>query len=553
MSTKSNFRREEITDGNVAFSASRTTIETAFYGNNVEKVTSRKQAYELAKNAPGTVILDLPVYMPGKIDVPDDAKILLFNDGETVGRFAGARVILGEPGVDEEEITKVIREAAYFTRYKKMYHAQAYIGLNEDFIIKANLLIPETFENNIYSWLLNFQSMTPFYNEMYKNSKELGNEPDIYILSDPDYYPAKFPNGLAYFDPVHNCACLVGMRYFGEHKKGTLTLAWGVANRNGFASCHGGLKRMIKKDGSNHVMGVFGLSGSGKSTLTHAKHDGKYEVTVLHDDAYIISNEDGSAVALEPSYFDKTQDYPLMSEDNKYLVTIQNCGVTVDSEGKKVPVTEDIRNGNGRAVKSELWASNRTNKMEDPISSIVWLMKDASLPPVMKIEDPILASVMGACLATKRSTAEKLSDDVDRNALVFEPYANPFRTYALQEDYEKFKALFKERGVDCYILNTGGFLDKDIPKEITIGIIESIVDGTIKLTGLGGLEDVKTVEIEGYTPDFKDKNYHNLIDASIKRRIGFIESLKDAKGGRDCLPEEAVNALHLLLLRIKSL
>jgi phosphoenolpyruvate carboxykinase (ATP) len=300
-------------------------------------------------------------------------------------------------------------------------------------------------------------------------------------------------------------------------------------------------------------MGVFGLSGSGKSTLTHAKHEGKYEVTVLHDDSYIISNEDGSAVALEPAYFDKTQDYPLTAEDNKYLVTIQNCGVTIDDEGKKVPVTEDIRNGNGRAVKSELWASNRTNKMEDPITSIVWLMKDASLPPVMKIEDPILASVMGACLATKRSTAEKLSDNVDRNALVFEPYANPFRTYALSEDYEKFKALFKNRGVDCYILNTGGFLDKDIPKEVTIEIIESIVDGTAKLVNMGGLENVKTIEIDGYTPDFNDKNYLNLIDASIKRRIDFVESLKDAKGGRDSLPEEAINALHLLLLKIKSL
>ena len=553
MSTKSNYKREEITIGNVAFSASRTTIETAFYGNNVEKVADRKQAYEMAKDAQGTVIIDLPIYMPDKIGLPDDARILLFNDGETVGRFAGARVILGEPGVDEDEIAKVLREAAYFTRYKKMYHAQAYIGLDEDFIIKANLLIPETFENNLYSWLLNFQSTTPFYNEMYKKSKELGNEPDIYILSDPDYYHPKFPNGLAYFDPVHNCACLLGMRYFGEHKKGTLTLAWGVANRNGYASCHGGLKRMKKKDGGTHVMGVFGLSGSGKSTLTHAKHDGKYDVTVLHDDAYIISNENGSTVALEPAYFDKTQDYPLTSEDNKYLLTIQNCGVTIDSEGKKVPVTEDIRNGNGRAVKSELWASNRLNKMEDPITSIVWLMKDASLPPVMKIEDPVLASVMGACLATKRTSAEKLADNIDRNALVFEPYANPFRTYPLSEDYEKFKALFETRGVDCYILNTGTFLNKDIPKEVTISIIEKIVDGTANLESLGGLEGIKTIEVEGLAPDFNDKQYLKLIDGSMKRRIDFVESLKAAKGGRDYLPEEAVNALHLLLLKIKSL
>ena len=281
---------------------------------------------------------------------------IALNDGETVGRFAGARVILGEKGVVESDITGVLREAVYKTRYKKMLHTQAYIGLDEDFIINANLLVPEGYENTLYNWLLNFQYKNDFYDKMYSNSVVIGDEPDIFILSDPDWRDERFPNGLAYFDPEHNCAALLGLRYFGEHKKGTLTIAWGIANRNGYASCHGGLKRMVRKDGRKHVMGVFGLSGSGKSTLTHAKHDGKYDVTILHDDAYIISSDDGSSVALEPSYFDKTQDYPLVSPDNKYLITMQNCGATIDSEGKLVPVTEDIRNGNGRAIKSKLWA-----------------------------------------------------------------------------------------------------------------------------------------------------------------------------------------------------
>nr|WP_256592677.1 hypothetical protein [Veillonella atypica] len=35
-------------------------------------------------------------------------------------------------------------------------------------------------------------------------------------------------------------------------------------------------------------------------------------------------------------------------------------------------------------------------------------MKDKTLPPILKIDDPILASTMGATLATRRSTAEKL-------------------------------------------------------------------------------------------------------------------------------------------------
>ncbi len=547
MSTKSMYKREEIGLGNPAFSASRTTIETAFYGNNVKKVIDLKEAYHMAQQSTGTITLDLPVYKPEAIGLPDDAKILLFNDGETVGRFAGARIILGEKGVVEADFAGLLREAAYKTRYKTMLHTQAYIGLDKDFIIKANLLVPETYENTMYNWLLNFQYINDIYNRMYAESVPVGSEPDIYILSDPDWKDSRYPNGIAYFDPEHNCAALLGLRYFGEHKKGTLTLAWGVANRNGYASCHGGLKRMVRKDGKKHVMGVFGLSGSGKSTLTHAKHEGKYDVTVLHDDAYVISTENGSSVALEPSYFDKTQDYPLVSNDNKYLITMQNCGVTVDADGKLVPVTEDIRNGNGRAIKSKLWAANRVDKLDEPINTIVWLMKDHSLPPVVKLEDPVLASVMGACLATKRTTAEKLLKGVDKDALVFEPYANPFRTYALEQDYFKFKALFEERGVVCYIINTGHFLDRKIPKEVTIDIIEQIVDETADFKDFGHLRGMKTMDVEGFVPDFKDKDYVELLHNSVENRINYLNSLKEFKGGRDQLPEEALDALESLL------
>lgn len=543
MSTVSKFERSSITQGNVAFSMSRTTIETAFYGNNVKVITDLKEAYQMAKNAAGTIVTDMLVYEPEQIGLPSQARVLLFNDGETVGRFAGARIILGEKDVVEADIAAILREAVYFTRYKTMYHTQAYIGLDEDFMVKANLLIPETYENTMYNWLLNFQYLNETYDKMFEGSAKLGSEPDIYVFSDPDWKDPRYPNGIAYFDPLHNCAALLGLRYFGEHKKGTLTLAWALANRNGYASCHGGLKRMIRKDGVHHVMGVFGLSGSGKSTLTHAKHNGKYEVTVLHDDAYVISSSNGSTVAMEPSYFDKTQDYPLTSADNKFLITVQNCGATIDSEGKLVLVTEDLRNGNGRAIKSKLWAPNRADKMEEPINTIVWLMKDHSLPPVVKLNGPVLASVMGAVLATKRTSAEKLADNVDRDALVFEPYANPFRTYPLEEDYQKFKALFAERGVSCYIVNTGHFLEKKIPKEVTIDIIEQIVDGTATCEPFGPFADMEMLRIPGFEPDFNDQRYLNLVSGMMQNRIDFLESRKDFKGGRDALPQEAIDAL----------
>ena len=51
-------------------------------------------------------------------------------------------------------------------------------------------------------------------------------------------------------------------------------MAWALANRNGYAACHGGQKEYTLPDGSKFVASVYGLSGSGKSTLTHAKHNG---------------------------------------------------------------------------------------------------------------------------------------------------------------------------------------------------------------------------------------------------------------------------------------
>ena len=61
-------------------------------------------------------------------------------------------------------------------------------------------------------------------------------------------------------------------------KKGTLTLAWSLANRFDYVACHGGMKRYNLENGKSYTIGVFGLSGSGKSTLTHEKHDGRYDI-----------------------------------------------------------------------------------------------------------------------------------------------------------------------------------------------------------------------------------------------------------------------------------
>ena len=542
MATRRIWNQSEIKT-NPLFSKLRSTIETAFYGNNVKPVTSVAEAYTLATQEPGVILLDMPVFKPEEQGLPADAKILVTNDGKTTGRYAKARRIIGDEGIDEVELAGIARDAVYDSRNKEWISTQVVVGLDQKFTARAHLMIPKDHASIMYSWIMNFKFFDEATKDFYNNSKDIP-EGDIYIYSDPDYVVPGHPGGLAIFDPAHNCAMILGMRYFGEHKKGTLTLAWSLANRYGYVACHGGMKRYNLKTGKSFTIGVFGLSGSGKSTLTHEKHNGRYDISILHDDAYIINTNDLSSVAMEPTYFDKMQDYPVEHPANKYLLTLQNVGVTLDENGNKVVLAEDVRNNNGRAIKSQFWTDNRVNHVDEPVNAIVWLMKDKTLPPILKIDDPVLAATMGATLATRRSTAEKLDANVDPNALVIEPYANPFRTYPLVCDYESYKKLFKECGVDCYIMNTGFFLEKKIPKEVTLDLLERLVEGNLQFEPFGAYENLSYVEVPGFEPPFDVREYHHQLHQAFEFRSEYVEKLKD---GKNELPQEVLDVLKTLM------
>jgi len=542
MATRRIWNQSEIKT-NPLFSKLRSTIETAFYGNNVKPVTSVAEAYTLATQEPGVILLDMPVFKPEEQGLPADAKILVTNDGKTTGRYAKARRIIGDEGIDEVELAGIARDAVYDSRNKEWISTQVVVGLDQKFTARAHLMIPKDHASIMYSWIMNFKFFDEATKDFYNNSKDIP-EGDIYIYSDPDYVVPGHPGGLAIFDPAHNCAMILGMRYFGEHKKGTLTLAWSLANRYGYVACHGGMKRYNLKNGESFTIGVFGLSGSGKSTLTHEKHNCRYNISILHDDAYIINTNDLSSVAMEPTYFDKMQDYPVEHPANKYLLTLQNVGVTLDENGNKVVLAEDVRNNNGRAIKSQFWTDNRVNHVDEPVNAIVWLMKDKTLPPILKIDDPVLASTMGATLATRRSTAEKLDANVDPNALVIEPYANPFRTYPLVCDYESYKKLFKECGVDCYIMNTGFFLEKKIPKEVTLDLLERLVEGNLQFEPFGAYENLSYVEVPGFEPPFDVREYHHQLHQAFEFRSEYVEKLKD---GKNELPHEVLDVLKTLM------
>ncbi|AVK63970.1 phosphoenolpyruvate carboxykinase [Lactobacillus sp. CBA3606] len=543
MSTKNTYQLADIGRHNPIFSPLRSTIETAFYANNMTHITTVQAAYERAVISPGTIKTDLPIYRPTDLGLPADAKMLVDNTGKVVGRTAQARRILGDPGVDEADMTGRIRQAIYVSQTQPFIKTDVLVGLDPDFTVRAHLALPAGFATNLLSYLLNFQPLTANYQAMFKASTPYP-EGDIYIYADPTYHDPDYPNGLALFDPKHNVAAILGLPYFGELKKATLTLAWSIAHRHGYVACHGGLKAFHFKQQADQVFAMFGLSGSGKSTLTHAKHGHHYDITVLHDDAFVINRQNGSSVALEPAYFDKTNDYPMTANEIKYFMTVQNVGVTLDEQGRKVLVTEDLRNGNGRTIKSRYASTNRVDKEAAPINAIFWIMKDDSLPPVIKVDDAVLAATFGVTLATKRSSAENIVGDIDRNALVIEPFANPFRVYPLSEDYHDFKALFKDRQLDCYLLNTGSFGSKKIPKEVTLGALEAIVNQTAQWENFAGLDHLQNLQLADFPVAAEDTDYRRLVAARLAIRANFVAQYQQTH--TDQLPAEITAVLTKL-------
>ena len=544
MSTRERFEMTEINGRNRLFSTTKTIIETAFYGNNVQAVTDLKMAYELAKKSP----TDQPIKHTSELGLPKDAVMLVDNHGRVVGRTAAARRILGRPGVDNAELEAVLREAVYQGEARQFYQAQAIVGLDEEFMLKAHLMVPQGYELNLLSYLLNFQILNAEYAKRYATSKPY-SEDDIYLYCDPEWHDPQYPDGLALFDPEHNVAAILGLRYFGELKKATLTLAWATAHRNGYTACHGGEKTFHFKDKQDKVFAFYGLSGSGKSTLTHAKHAGKFDdITILHDDAFIIDRKNGSSIALEPAYFDKTSDYLPGSKEMEYFTTVMNVGVTQDMQGKKTLVTDDLRNGNGRTIKSRYSAKNRVDHEQAPLDSIFWIMKDDSLPPVVKLSDPVIAATFGLTLATKRSTAENVIGE-SRDKLVIEPFANPFRVYPLTEDYHDFKELFEKQQANCYIINTDSYNGKNIDKDTTLGILEAIANENADWTGFGALPQMSYLSIPGYEVDLNDATYAKKLRQRLQDRLVWVNNYTKTHPKEE-LPVEITTKLEELIAKL---
>ncbi len=162
---------------------------------------------------------------------------------------------------------------------------------------------------------------------------------------------------------------------------------------------------------------------------------------------------------------------------------------------------------------------------------------------------------MGATLATKTSTAERVAAGTDLNAIRIVPYANPFRTYPLVNDYEKFKKLVEEKNVACYIVNTGDFMGEKVKPADTLGILETIVEGRANFEKWGSFDDIEIMNTwDGQTEGFKnfkadlnDADYKAQLKSAMETRVNAVKDFASKKEGYDKLPDEALAALEKLV------
>ncbi len=506
------------------------------------------EAYELAQDQHDVALTDMPVYPPAakRLGLPKGARVLNNCHGRIVGRSANARRFYNALTLSEQQkILGDVREAMFDFQKRPLIKAHAVLGLDRDLMIRATLVAGADDAVNVFNWLANF---TPFDElaKQYAGSPKLPIQ-DILIIGDnlwsnPDpFYNNHGGPQLALVDETANVIFNLGMRYFGERKKGTLTLAWTSGMRLGMAACHGGIKEIdfsacadpAHKSAGKRSIAFFGLSGTGKSSHTNSPDNGGtlpagIKKVVLHDDAFQIDCAEKVCRVWEPTLFDKTDSRPLGHDDWRYIISVMNHGL-IEVDGKVLPLGQDLRNSNGRALFDRDLLGAYVNRCGFP-DIICWLMKDSCLPPLMRFNDPALAVAMGASLMTRRNRAENVPEE-ELQKLVFVPYANPFRVYELWRDVQAFTKVFSQGAVG-YCFNSSGFWkasDVDlraIPLKTSLKLQTALLLDQLKweqLSLLPGAQIPTRESVEALLPGYYD-TYH---PDNVENRPAYLATLKN--------------------------
>ena len=154
------------------------------------------------------------------------------------------------------------------------------------------------------------------------------------------------------------------------------------------------------------------------------------------------------------------------------------------------------------------------------------------------------------CNKTDKGGIQNLPKGFDMNTLVIEPFADPFRAYPVGGDYGDFKELFTKRGAECYVLNTDAFCGKNIPKELTLEIIEKLVDDTDQWQAFGDFAGVSYMPLADYPVDLDFAEYKHNLRARMQDRLDWL-NMYNGEHPKTPLPEEAKECLEKIVSELK--
>ncbi len=511
----------------------RLTALLVFAGNN-EPIDDPQILYDMSLDMDNVIQLGRPIRSPDKFGFEHDTPQIVWNHHNPVGRTAKARRFWHEATAEEKkDLATLAREAVLDLQETGSITSRSYAGLDEEFCVGLQFVGNRHYPVAALSFLLNFQAfISPDNSTFYRNSRQI-NEPDMLMIYDPDWYHPDYEGGLVIIDRDSKTIFVLGLAYFGEIKKGLLTLVWHTAINEQITDTE--IRRFLPVHGSicdinGKTIVIIALSGSGKSSLSRNAE------SIAHDDAFVVSMVTGKVIVLEPTFFNKTDGDEIGDETTRRGLVFYNMGLA-EIDGHKEVIPKDRLVANGRVIQERPF-----NAVDgyDRIDIVSLVMKDDTLPPISLINDPALFVAFGASLMTKRTLAEALKTIEEQFSLVIEPFAQPFRSWQLNTEcrmFQLFLELFKPVTI---ILNTGDFMGNDISLEQSRDIILPKLTGgdldfqpwRIVPKSMVSLIRAETLDKE-YDRKFKPKTSdHDYVSRFVERmqtRIDFLTERRDRK------------------------
>lgn len=496
-------------------------------------IDRNQDLYDRAAGQENVITLGRAMRNPEKYGFHPGTRQFVWNHRNPVGRTAAARRFWHEADKEtQKQLATIAREAALAVQARGTIGARAYAGLDEEFCVGLRFVGNRHYPVAALSFLLNFQSFVDDpHREFYATSRPL-DVPELLMIYDPDWRHPDHEKGLVIIDRQAKTIFVLGLPYFGEIKKGFLTLIWQTAIAERIPGTQ--IPRFLPIHGSICVINgkkvvTIALSGSGKSSLS-AKAE-----SIAHDDAFVVSMVTGRVIVLEPTFFNKTDNDEMDDATTRRGMIFFNMGL-MEVNGQMDVVPGDRLVPNGRVIQEP---PDNAVKGYDRVDVVSLVMKDDTLPPISLINDPALFVAFGASLMTKRSLAEALKTLEEQFALVIEPFAQPFRAWRLNSEcrmFQLFLELFKPITV---VLNTGDFMGRDIELPLSRDVLLPKLTGEelefvpwrivpgkmmslVKRGTLGDSFDKK------YTPRIsRDPEYVARLVSRMQTRIDYLTNLRE--------------------------